>query len=158
MKPIADKASRQEAIRSIIKSPAGSTHEKIGEQLRQQDIVVSQSTLSRDLREMGAVKVPRDSGFVYTLGGTEQAVYPLDAIGSAMVEFSIEYEAIGNFLVIKTTPGKARDFCLVLDRQKWNEMVGTLAGDDTILVIARTASDIVSIIGKLKQSTGKGTI
>ena len=61
-------------------------------------------------------------------------------------------EAIGNFMIVKTKAGNARDLCLVLDRQNWKEIVGTIAGDDTILVIARTSSDIRVITEKIKQS------
>ena len=100
---------------------------------------------------MGAVKVPvTGGGAVYRLNGSDVSGYIGGDISRVMDEFCTGYDQVGNFLVIKTTPGNARDFCLVLDRQNWNEIVGTLAGDDTILVIARTPADIHSICEKLK--------
>ena len=145
------KRKRHAAIRSIIGSNSGSTHEEIKVHLESQGIVASQSTLSRDLREMGAVKVPVDGGrSEYRLGDSVQTGYQSGGMGQAMAEFSLGYNEIGNFMVIKTKPGNARDLCLTLDRQNWKEIVGTIAGDDTILVIARTSSDISAIAKKLK--------
>jgi transcriptional regulator of arginine metabolism len=90
------------------------------------------------------------------LGGGERGERALGEIGRAIRSFSVEYEPVGNFLVIKTTPGNAPAFCVVLDRQRWPEIVGTIAGDDTILVIARTGADIVSVVEKLSPSVEEG--
>ena len=147
------KRRRQTAIREILLNSFGSTHEQIGADLEKLGIIASQSTLSRDLREMGAVKVPVEGkGAMYRLGGS----FSLDEIGNAIKTFVIGYESVGNFLVIRTAPGNAQGFCVILDRQRWPEIVGTVAGDDTILVIARTARDIALVENNLKQSIGKG--
>ena len=148
---MADKRKRHEAIRAIIDSLDGSTQEEIKTRLKKQGIAASQSTLSRDLRELGAVKVPvNGEKSVYRLGDSERAAYVAGGIGQAAADFGIECEDIGNFLVIKTKPGNASDFCLVLDRQNWKEIAGTIAGDDTILVIAKTSSDIKTIMEKMR--------
>ena len=148
------KHKRLAAIRSIIDSDAGSTQEDIKARLENLGITASQSTMSRDLREMGVVKVPVEGGrSMYRLNNTVNIQY--SGIGQAMAEFSLVYEEIGNLMVIKTKPGNARDLCLVLDRQNWKEIVGTIAGDDTILVIAKTLSDMRVITERLEQSTGK---
>ena len=150
---MSDKLKRRAAIRTIITSNAGSTQEAIKARLEKLGIVASQSSLSRDLREMGIVKVPIDGGrSIYRLKNTVQTNYGYGDIGLAMKEFGFGYEAIGNFMIVKTKAGNARDLCLVLDRQNWKEIVGTIAGDDTILVIARTSSDIRVITEKIKQS------
>ncbi|MFC1692206.1 arginine repressor [Candidatus Latescibacterota bacterium] len=149
---MSDKKKRQRLIKDIIGSFDGSTQEEIRRYLQKQGLRASQSTLSRDLREIGAVKVPVDNGrSLYTLGNGGHVHYGLDDFGRAMAEFCVKYESIGNFMVIKTKSGNARDLCLILDRQGWKEIVGTLAGDDTILVIARTVSDIISLSEKLKK-------
>jgi len=145
------KRQRQAAIREILIKNSGSTQEKIIENLENQGISASQATLSRDLREMGAVKIPVDGGAVYKLGGQ----YNLDEIGSALNAFSLRHEAVGNFLVIQTAPGNAQGLCVILDRQNWPEIVGTIAGDDTILVIARTVRDVETIENYLEESIGK---
>jgi transcriptional regulator of arginine metabolism len=153
-----EKDRRRAAIRAILDEHRGSTQEKIKALLESCDIHASQSTLSRDLREMGAVKIPVERGGArYMLGGGEHGKRALGEIGQALRSFSVEYEPVGNFLVIKTTPGNAPALCVVLDRQRWPEIVGTIAGDDTILVIARTAADIESVMEKLNTSVEEGT-
>ena len=151
---MAGKNQRQTAIQKILTDSIGSSQEKIKADLEHMGIIASQSTLSRDLREMGAVKIPVDGGgTVYRLGGH----YKLDEIGNAMKAFTIRYETVGNFLVIRTAPGNAPGLCAVLDRQSWSEIVGTIAGDDTILVIARSENDIKTVVKNLNQSIGKDT-
>lgn len=152
-----EKDRRHEAIRTILEDHRGSTQEEIKALLENLGIGVSQSTLSRDLREMGAVKIPVErGGSRYVLGGGERGEHALGEIGRAIRSFSVEYEPVGNFLVIKTTPGNAPAFCVVLDRQRWPEIVGTIAGDDTILVIARNGTDIASVVEKLSPSVEEG--
>lgn len=153
------KDKRHEVIRGIIENRSGSTQEEIKRILVSQGINASQSTLSRDLREMGAVKIPLEAGGAkYTLAGPERTGLGLSEIGRAVQNFAVDYEPVGNFMVIKTTPGNAQAFCVILDRQKWNEIVGTIAGDDTILVISRTVADIEKIMSKLKQSVNEENI
>lgn len=149
-----DKERRHAEIRSILREFNGSTHEEIRELLERRRIRASQATLSRDLRELGAVKIPVEGGGArYILGGGELPERGIGEIGRALRSFSVSYEPIGNFLVVKTTPGYAPAFCVVLDRQRWPEIAGTIAGDDTILVIARTAADIGAVIDRLNAST-----
>ncbi len=153
------KGRRHAAIRAILEEHTGSTQEEIKDLLERQGIIASQSTLSRDLREMGAIKIPVDGGgAVYKLGGIDRGSLDLGDIGRAMQAFSVDYEPVGNFLVIKTTSGNAQALCVVLDRQKWREVVGTIAGDDTILVISRTASDAAGVMNRLRKSVEEGSI
>lgn len=150
---MSDIKKRHEAIRNLIDSNSGSTQEEIKELLEKQGIFASQSTLSRDLREIGAVKVPVNTGrSVYRSGESNHTTLITSGIELAAAEYGIECNEIGNFMVIKTKPGNARDFCLILDRQNWEEIVGTIAGDDTILIIARTSSDIKVVQEKLGQN------
>lgn len=151
------KGRRHAAIRSILEAHSGSTQEEIRELLEGRGIFASQATLSRDLREMGAIKIPAEGGgAVYSLGAIERGNLDLGEIGRAMQAFAVDYEPVGNFLVIKTVPGNAPALCVVLDRQRWGGIAGTIAGDDTILVIARNASDVANIMTRLKKSVEEG--
>ena len=141
-----NKLKRFAAIRNILNKNYGTTHEDIKEYLEGQGIKASQSTLSRDLREIGAVKIPINGKACYKLSS------PVGEFSRTISNYAINYEAIGNLLVIKTTPGSAPGFCVILDNQGWDEIAGTIAGDDTILVVSRTPVEITSIIAKL-QST-----
>ncbi len=140
------KLKRLAAIRSILNKNYGSTHEKIKVYLGRQGIKASQSTLSRDLREIGAVKIPVNGGNAcYRLSN------PAGEFSRTISNYKINYEAIGNLLVIKTTPGMAPGFCAILDNQRWDEIAGTIAGDDTALIISRTPSDVANVIAKLEN-------
>ncbi len=152
------KGRRHAAIRAILETHSGSTQEEIKTLLEEQGIVASQSTLSRDLREMRAIKIPAEGGgAVYKLGGVKHDELGLSDVGRALKVFSGEFEPVGNFLVIRTSPGNSQSLCVIIDRQRWPEIVGTIAGDDTILVIARSASDITSVMKKLKKSVEEET-
>ncbi len=145
------KHERHAAIRSIIGAGEGATQKHIKRLLAERGIEVSQATLSRDLREIGVVRAPSENGgSSYRLSGGDSGAFMSADITGAAREFMMGKDIIGNFLVIRTKPGNARDFCLVLDRQRWGEIVGTLAGDDTILVIARTAGDAETVAGRLE--------
>ncbi len=147
IKKTSDKHRRKSAIREVLNTNASATQEGIKEYLFKQGINASQSTLSRDLREIGAVKIPVNGGRAY---------YKLNAhvedFMQTISNYSINVEAIGNLLLIKTTPGNAPGFCVILDQQGWDEIAGTIAGDDTILVITRTPDDVRTIITKLENA------
>ena len=95
---------------------------------------------------MGVIKIPVNGGKAY---------YRLsESAGRTAVNisnFPISLEAIGNLLVIKTSSGSAPGFCVVLDRQAWEEIAGTIAGDDTILVILRDPDDAALIVERLEK-------
>lgn len=147
---MSQKSERQDIIHRILEAAEGTTQEDIRRLLEREGIDASQSTLSRDLREMGAIKVHAGDGkAVYRLAPASPAGFTGDII-RAKNEFVLDCTEIGSFIVIKTKPGNARDFCLILDRQNWNEVVGTIAGDDTILVITRSLRDVRLVMGRLK--------
>ena len=145
------KQQRLEAIRALLAHRGGSTQEDIRSMLRERGIEASQATVSRDLREMGAAKVPGGDGHSVYRQRTDGGVgFPPGHMQAAMTEFGGRVERIGNFLVVGTTPGKARDLCLVLDAQEWTEIAGTIAGDDTILVIGRSAAGMRTVAERLR--------
>jgi transcriptional regulator of arginine metabolism len=140
------KEKRQTAIRNILNNKLGTTHEEIKKYLNEKGIKASQSTLSRDLREMGIIKIPANEG---------KACYRFsESIGQLnriISNYPVNYEAIGNLIVIKTTSGSAPGFCVLLDRQQWVEIAGTIAGDDTILVVVRNPADAAIVVEKLEK-------
>jgi transcriptional regulator of arginine metabolism len=139
------KKERLEVVRQILSLYSGSTQEEICSKLESLGIVASQSTLSRDLREIGAIKIPRgDGGTSYRLsqGSVEE--------NGSYSQYDASFETVGNLIVVKTRPGNAPGFCVDLDNKGWKEIVGTIAGDDTILVICRNSNDIKELSLKLE--------
>jgi len=140
------KEIRQETIREILNSGSGSSHEEIRDFLRSRDIDASQATLSRDLREMGAVK--------FSIGGGK-AVYRLHTASVSLTRrisnYDVNFETIGSLLIIKTSPGSAPGLCVSIDQIALDGIAGTIAGDDTILAVLRTAEDAPVIIEQLEK-------
>ena len=137
---------RQQAIREILNSGFESSQGDIRDYLKRKDIKASQATLSRDLREMGAVKIPvNGGGSVYRL----QPSTPDEQCG--LSNYELGFETVGNLLLIKTTLGSAPGLCVIIDRLNLPEIAGTVAGDDTIIAVLRSDTDVHGIISKIKM-------
>ena len=143
---LTEKKRRQAVIREVLRAGTGTTQEEIKEYLLVRGIRASQATMSRDLREIGAVKLHIDGGRAcYKLGA------PVDILAKTVANYPVSYEAVGNLLVIKTTPGNAPGLCVMLDSQGWREIAGTIEGDDTVLVITRSNEDVQTVIMRLEK-------
>jgi len=124
-----NKSFRQGQITKIIRSQPIHTQEDLAAALEAEGIHAAQVTLSRDIRELGIVK---------TAEGYQQIEDPGSAhhdAARAIGEFLRDVRPAQNLLVLKTAPGNANPLAVALDRAAWPEVVGTLAGDDTVLVI-----------------------
>jgi transcriptional regulator of arginine metabolism len=123
------KRYRQGQILKLIQQQQVHTQDEIAEELAKRGVTATQVTLSRDLRELGLVKTP--SGY-RELSREEPSS---DAAGM-ISEFVIDMRCAQNLIVLKTDPGHAHPVASALDHTGWVEVVGTIAGDDTVLVIA----------------------
>ena len=123
-----NKAYRQGQILKLIRAHAVHTQEDLARELRETGVPATQVTLSRDIRELGLVK---------TADGYRQvAVRSGPSLAEAIAEFVQDVRQAQNLIVLKTAPGNANALAAAIDAENAPEMVGTLAGDDTILVIA----------------------
>jgi transcriptional regulator of arginine metabolism len=129
---------RLEAIRRIVSETAVDSQERLTELLRHEGFAVTQATLSRDLKRLGIGKAPSsDGGYTYILSEGEvkpgsDATYIQDfARGFLSIEFS------GSFGLMRTLPGHASSVASALDNLRITEVLGTIAGDDTVLVVPR---------------------
>jgi transcriptional regulator of arginine metabolism len=130
------KSYRQGQILKLIRSHRITTQEELAQELRQSGIAATQVTLSRDIRDLRLVKT-RDG---YRQMETEEPAPQLAMLAS---EFLQDVRCAQNLVVLKTAPGHANSVAVALDHEQWPEVLGTIAGDDTILVIA-TDSDMAS--------------
>ena len=128
-----NKAFRQGQIRKIIRSRHIYTQEELAEALQALGIEATQVTLSRDIRDLGIVKTAE--GYREMEVFNEVVVTQTDA-SRAVEEFLRDMRVAQNLLVLKTDPGNANALAVALDHAPWPEVVGTIAGDDTVLVIA----------------------
>jgi transcriptional regulator of arginine metabolism len=127
------KKARQGRILGIARKRPVRSQEELSSLLKQEGIGVTQATLSRDIRELGLVKV-RGS---YQLPGDVASIPSNDAVRRAFEQFVIQTGLSGNIVIIKTAPGNAHSVGVVLDAAQWPEVMGTIAGDDTIFVLLR---------------------
>ncbi|MDD3717174.1 MAG: arginine repressor [Actinomycetota bacterium] len=146
-----DKRRRRDIIRELLESDPPSNQRELVEMLTARGIEADQSTLSRDLREMGAVRMRgRNGGLVYGFPGEDNSPRGGDELRRGMRDFVIAIEASGNVVILRTAPGNAQAMAAILDRARLEEVAGTVAGDDTILAVVREdfgAKDLAERLG-----------
>ena len=131
------KERRQRAIADLIRSRALASQEELAERLTKQGFAVTQATISRDLEQIGAVKVRRDGQLSYSLPDqVRDAATP--KLAAVFRDWVRSIDPAGNLVVIKTPPGSAHLVGVALDGAEMPEVVGTICGDDTIFVACRT--------------------
>ena len=148
---MANKRDRQNTIREIISSKVVGSQEELRRLLLQRGWDVTQSTLSRDLRELRLARIPTPNGAVRYAeadsGATDDGGPALEALLPALFT---NVDGVGELVVLHTLVGGAQPLAVALDAEEWPELVGTLAGDDTILLICRSVSAREKVIKRLK--------
>ncbi len=128
------KATRQKIILELLHKGPIESQEELQGYLAKRGFDVGQATLSRDIRELGLVKTY--DGYMQASGvGVAEPVLP--SVSRLVREFVVEVRLAQNLLVLKTSVGSAQPVAAAMDAEDWPEVVGTLGGDDTILVISQ---------------------
>jgi len=128
------KLSRHKAILELLHESPVPSQEELQRLLHRRGFDAGQATLSRDIRELGLVK----SADGYALpGGEAAAETDLPSVSRLVREFVTSVRAAENFLVTKTSVGSAQPVAAALDEENWPEAIGTIAGDDTILIVCQ---------------------
>lgn len=132
------KTHRQAKIKQIIESQVIETQEDLALALRERDIEVTQATVSRDIKDMQLVKIPYSAGkYRYAFQTESKSIHSEGRMKKLFSEMITRVEYSENIVVIHTQPGAASSVCLALDNAKWTEIIGTVAGDDTILAVVK---------------------
>jgi transcriptional regulator of arginine metabolism len=126
------KPARQQAILELVGHGPIASQEELQKALARRGVEVGQATLSRDIRELGLVKTSRG----YALPGGEAGEPALPPVSRLVREFVTDVRPAQNLLVIKTAVGSAQPVAAALDAESWPEVVGTIAGDDAILIVS----------------------
>ncbi len=150
-----DKRARHDAILSLVRSRRVSSQEALRDLLVGRGFEVTQATVSRDVRELRLVKTPEADGQGrYT---APDAHDPTPALAALLPALFLSAEDAGNLLVVRTLTGGAQAVALAIDGEDWPEVLGTLGGDDTILVICRADAHARAIRDRLQDlATGSG--
>jgi transcriptional regulator of arginine metabolism len=141
------KKGRQKAILDLVRSKEIASQEELLEGLLGRKIEVSQSTLSRDIQELGLAK----SGGVYTVIGTEPPRSSDETIKRTIREFLTDVAVAQNIVVLKTGPGHAMTLSRAIDEVGWEEAVGSLAGDDTVFIATRSEKESRRVAERLRE-------
>lgn len=138
------KRARQQAIGDVIRRQPVHTQRELVAALREKGHRVTQATVSRDITEMGLLKVPRDGSHVYVLPDSEAAVEVSgeQRLGGLLRDLPIDVGASGSLLVIRAVPGTAHAIAAAVDRAHWPGILGTIAGDDTVFVACTDAGAV----------------
>ncbi len=144
------KTQRHRAILEIVENNAIETQEELAGILCAQGYAVTQATVSRDIKELRLLKVLTDQG-AYRYAVAEKAEQGLaERLRRVFAETVLSIDIAANLLVIKTLPGSAHVAAELVDTMRWKETVGTLAGDNTILVIVRDAECAPTVADRFK--------
>ena len=133
------KSRRQSAIRQVVEQHSIHSQEELRQRLVAMGFVVTQATLSRDIRDLGLVKRASDGAYQAAGANGGSSAAAAVALSRALGEFLLGVEISQQLLVVKTGPGQAQLLGLAIDRARLPDVIGTIAGDDTILVICREA-------------------
>jgi transcriptional regulator of arginine metabolism len=132
------KARRQALILELLDRQPLRNQEQLRRGLKALGVVATQATLSRDIKELGLVKRASDGAY-QRAGPTLPAQSSGTNVNRAVAEFVTHVDRVEQFIVLRTGPGQAHAAAITMDRARMPEVVGTIAGDDTILVIVRDA-------------------
>ncbi len=145
------KTSRQSKIIEIIQKNNVETQEELAEYLIRDGFKVTQATVSRDIRELKLTKIATDNGRQkYAIIGDNNNDMSEKYVRVLRDGF-ISMDMAQNILVIKTVAGMASAVCAAIDAMRINEIVGSIAGDDTIICVIRTVDDTISLMKKIRK-------
>jgi transcriptional regulator of arginine metabolism len=147
---------RQSAVLDLVRANRIPSQEVLRELLAERGIEVAQATLSRDIRELGLIKMPdEEGGSVYTVPA--HVTDPTPTLSRLLPALYLGADGVGNLLVVKTLTGGAQPIAVAIDWEEWPEVVGTIAGDDTILLILRAHEHLEVITARLEALAGTTT-
>ncbi|WP_128896710.1 transcriptional regulator AhrC/ArgR [Longirhabdus pacifica] len=143
------KGQRHIKIKDIITNNEIETQEELVESLRDADYNVTQATVSRDIKELQLIKVPLDDGrYKYSMP-IDQRINSTQKLKRTLVDNFIHIDRASHFVIIKSLPGTANAISALLDNLEWSQVMGTIAGDDTILIICRSEEQSEQIVTKI---------
>lgn len=144
------KAHRQALILELVDQGSITSQEQLREKLRGRGVETTQATLSRDIQALGLVKRAADGAYCRPEAADTKVIADPDAVlRRAIEEYLRSKESVQQLLVLKTPTGLAQPLAVAIDSVHLGEIAGTIAGDDTILVICRSAADAATLDKKL---------
>jgi len=143
------KSARHNLILEIIDTMEIETQEELAEELKRRGVKVTQATVSRDIKELRLLKVLSENGG-YKYATVERAEKGMnDRFARILAESVVNIEAVNNLVVINTLSASANAAGEAIDSMKWSEVLGTIAGDNTLLIIARSNEAVETLMTRI---------
>ncbi|MBR1558702.1 MAG: arginine repressor [Clostridia bacterium] len=143
------KSARHNLILEIIDTMDIETQEELAEELKRRGVKVTQATVSRDIKELRLLKVLSENGG-YKYATVERAEKGMnDRFARILAESIVNIDSVNNLIVITTLTASANAAGEAIDSMKWNEVLGTIAGDNTLLIIARSNEAVETVLARI---------
>ena len=155
---MANKRERHVAISEIVEAQAVQSQDELRRLLRGRGCEVTQSTLSRDLHELRLARIPTADGVRYAFadGGVATAEDDRGALDHLLPQFFDKVDGTGELVVLHTMSGGAQPVAAAIDSEAWPDVLGTIAGDDTILLVCRSPEARLRVMRRLSIIAGDG--
>ena len=149
------KTRRQMKVQEIITREIIHTQEELADKLHLSGFNVTQATVSRDIKEMGLIKVPSaDDDYRYAVPNEVHPTNLQDRLKRVLRETVVSINDTESLVVIRTIPGNAHALAAVLDNSNWEEVIGTVAGDDTILLVIKPKEAVSGVLERITTLLG----
>ena len=146
------KLKRHAVIREIIENSPVETQEDLAAALRARQIDVTQATVSRDIKTLMLVKVPAGNGrYRYAFPKEKGALLSKERMARLFYDSVVSLDYSENIVVVKTIPGAASTVGAALDASDWTEIIGTVAGDDSIFVLVKPKDTAENIVARIQE-------
>ncbi|MBD8497723.1 MULTISPECIES: transcriptional regulator AhrC/ArgR [Paenibacillus] len=143
------KGQRHIKIREIVMNNDIETQDELVDSLRKAGFQVTQATVSRDMKELHLIKVPMDNGrYKYSLP-IDQRFNPAQKLKRALLDNFVSIDYAENLVVMKCLPGTSNAIAVLMDSIEWPDILGTVCGDDTILIVARSKDSSKKVIDQV---------
>lgn len=139
------KLKRHLKIKETISNNTIETQDELVKHLKEMGFNVTQATVSRDIKELHLVKIPSSSGAYKYSMPARQRFNPLEKMKRLIMEAFVSIDHANHFVVLKTLPGNAHAIGVLIDDLEWHEIMGTICGDDTCLIICHTEENAAII-------------
>lgn len=146
------KALRHTKIKEIVERQIVETQEEVAELLRKEGIVVTQATVSRDIKELLLIKVPTGDGrYRYAFPPEQNLMFSQSRMERIFQDAIIGMDYSQNLVILRTLPGAAQAVASTIDHVRWPEIIGTVAGDDTILIVVKPPDIAPQVMAKFQR-------
>lgn len=148
------KNRRQRRILEIVSNETIGTQKELAERLQQEGFETTQATISRDIKELLLVKV-NIGGDRYKYVIAQETPVTDAKLRMVLREFILSYDYSENLLILNTAPGNANTVASAIDRARWPQVIGTLAGDDTVMLVIKPTEAVKDVVEKIEDYTSR---